>query len=215
MGFVYMIIFPSGKKYIGQTTRNVKKRFNEHIKCTGSCVLLENAIKKYGTNNIILETLLEINNDQLNYYESKFIELFDTIEPNGYNIRSGGSKGIHSIESRERMRQKKLGVNNHNYGKPRTANTKLAISCAKSGKKHHFYGKSLTTDHKLQLSKTHKKFDQSLPMYISYCKERPEQYTSAGYAVTNHPTLKNKYFTSKSLTMEEKLLKAKEYLESV
>ncbi len=215
MGFVYMIIFPSGKRYIGQTKRNVEKRIKEHLKCNGGCTILENAIKKYGSENIVVETLLETDNKQLDFYESKYIEEYNTVEPNGYNIRSGGSVGIHSIESRERMKQMKLGDKNPNFGKERTASTKLAISIAKSGKKHHFYGKSFTEDHKIKLSESHKKFDQTLPMYISYCKERPSQYQAAGYAVTNHPILKNKYFTSKTLTMEDKLLKAKEYLMSV
>ena len=214
MGFIYMLTFSSGKKYIGQTTRSVNKRFSEHIKCSGNCIILENAIKKYGSDNIAVDTLLEINDSQLDFYESRFIDIFDTIEPAGYNIRSGGSVGKHSIESRERMRQRKLGANNPNFGKERTASDKLAISIAKTGEKHHFYGKTFTADHKLRLSESHKKFDQTLPMYISYCKERPAQYQSAGYAVTNHLILKNKYFTSKNISMEEKLLKAKEYLNS-
>lgn len=215
MGFVYIITFPSGKSYIGQTTRSVTKRIEEHIKCSGDCIILENAIKKYGINNLITETLLEVNNTQLDYYETKLIEMYGTVEPYGYNIRSGGSTGIHSIESRERMRQQKLGSKNPNYGKERDANTKLAISIAKSGVKHHFYGKSFTNIHKIRLSESHKIYDSSLPMYISFCKERPAAYQSAGYAVTNHPILKNKYFTSKTMTMEEKLRKAKEYLNSV
>ncbi len=209
-----MITFPSGKRYIGQTTRTVEKRISEHSKCNGGCIILDNAMKKYGSENIIVETLLEINDTQLDFYESKFIDMFNTIEPLGYNIRSGGSMGKHSDESKERMRRMKLGANNPNFGKERTASHKLAISVAKSGERHHFYGKSFTEDHKIKLSESHKKFDHTLPMYISYCKERPAQYQSAGYAVTNHPILKNKYFTSKSLSMEDKLLKAKEYLMS-
>ena len=214
MGYVYMITFPNGKRYIGQTIRTIEKRLSEHVKCKGSCIILENAIKKYGKDALTVETLVEINNDKLDYYESIFIDMFNTLEPNGYNIRSGGSTGKHTNESCERMRQKKLGNLNPNFGKERTASTKLAISLSKSGENHHFYGKSFTIDHKLKLSNSHKKFDQTLPMYISYCKERPAIYQSAGYAVTNHPTLKTKYFTSKHLTMDEKMFQAKEYLKS-
>jgi group I intron endonuclease len=214
MGFIYMITFPSGKSYIGQTKRNVLKRFNEHLKCNGSCTILENAIKKYGQENVHVETLIEINDSLLDFYEIKFIDLYGTIEPLGYNIRNGGLVGKHSKESCERMRIKKLAANNPNYGKERSAKDKLAISKSKIGEKHHFYGKKLTLDHKLNLSKSHKKFDQTLPMYISYCAERPAVYQYAGYAVTNHPVLRNKYFTSKFLTMEEKLIKAQEYLKS-
>jgi group I intron endonuclease len=214
MGFVYMIMFPSGKAYIGQTIRNVQKRINEHTKCKGSCIALENAIRMYGIESATVETLLEVSNEQLDYYEMKFIDTYNTLEPNGYNIKSGGTECVHSALSKERMKLKKIGVNNHNYGKPRSEQCRKLISIAKCGENHHFFGKSLSYSHKLNLSKTHKKTDNSLPMYISFCKERPAQYQSAGYAVTNHPTLKNKYFTSKHISMEDKLLLAKEYLQS-
>ena len=49
-------------------------------------------------------------------------------------------------------------------------------------------------------------------MYVVYVKERPQYYQSSGYAVVNHPTLKNKHFTSKKLSDEEKLKLALEYI---
>jgi group I intron endonuclease len=215
MGFIYCISSPNGKKYIGQTTRSCVKRFNEHCKLSKSCIILESAIKKYGKNNMTFEVLLEVNNSLLDYYEKSFINLFSTLEPYGYNIRSGGNNGIHSIISRERMRQSKIGDKNHNYGKSRSDATKLAISNSKRGINHHFYGKSLSIEHKLELSKSHKKTHKELPMYVVYIKERPKYYQSSGYAVLNHPTLKNMYFTSKKLTDEEKLNLALEYIKVI
>lgn len=212
MGVIYCITFPSGKRYIGQTIRNPQRRFKEHCKCTGNCILLENAIKKYGIDAIRFEVLVEIDNQYLDEYEHKFISFFQTIEPHGYNIRSGGSSGGHSESSRQRMREQKIGEKNHNFGKPRTDETKLAISNAKSGEKHHFYNKTFSMEHKLALSKAHKKSHVELPMYVVYIKERPAHYCSSGYAVLNHPILKNKYFTSKNLTESDKLNKALEYL---
>jgi group I intron endonuclease len=139
--------------------------------------------------------------------------MFDTLEPNGYNIRTGGvAQSEHSIKSRERMRQSKLGPKNPNFGKSRTDETKQKISHAKSGEKHHFFGKTFSEEHKLALSRAHKSSD--LPIYMVYVKPRPQQYQADGYAIVNHPSLKNKYFTSKSLTLEEKLAKASEYLQS-
>jgi group I intron endonuclease len=212
MGYIYCITSPSGKRYIGQTERNYEKRWNEHCKCLKSCIILENAIQKYGKENMKFEVLLMINNEYLDEYESKFIDLYNTLEPHGYNIRTGGDKGKHSDASKQRMRDAKLGEKNHNFGKPREDATKLAISVAKSGIKHHFYGKELSIEHKLNLSKAHKKSHTELPMYIVYLKERPSSYQAAGYAVINHPTLSTKYFTSKKLSDKEKLNKAYEYL---
>jgi group I intron endonuclease len=213
MGVIYCLTSPSGKKYIGQTLRKLEKRMNEHKKMITGCVALNNAIQKYGFDKFQIETLLEINDELLNLYESKFIDTYQTIYPNGYNIRSGGSlNSKHCSESRERMRQSKLGGKNPNFGKPRSENTKSAISNAKTGEKHHFYGQSLSLEHKLNLSKSHKK--DSLPMYIVKIKGRPDHYTTDGYAVINHPNLNTKYFTSKKLTDIEKYNLALDYLQS-
>lgn len=213
MGYIYCLIFPSGKMYIGQTTRQLNIRISEHNRCYKGCLLLNNAIKKYKEFNT--EILLEVNNDKLDHYETIFIDIYNTIEPNGYNIRSGGSSNSkHNILSKQRMSDAKKGNKNHNFGKPRTDLTKAKLSIAKSGINHHFYGKTLSYDHKLKLSVSHKKSSPELPMYVVYIKERPLQYQQAGYAVLNHPYLKNKYFTSGKFTLEEKKNQALLYLNS-
>ena len=213
MGCIYMITFPSNKKYIGQTTRDVTKRISEHRRSASGCTILKNAVAKYGS--FEWEVLLNVNDHLLDAYETRFIDVYKTVEPFGYNIRCGGSAGNkHSNESRKRMQQAKLGENNPNYGLRRTDKAKAAISAAKSGDKHHFFGKTFNDDHKHKLSQSHKIYDASLPMYVSYVMDRPAQYQSEGYAVANHPMLKNKYFTSKKFSLDEKLKLALEYLNS-
>lgn len=214
MGVIYKLTSPSGKSYIGQTKRSIEKRIKEHFKCPGYCVALENAIKKY-SDKMEYEVLLEVNDEQLNFYEIRMIQVYDTIEPKGYNIRTGGSVSQHSELSCERMRQAKLGDKNHNFGKPRSDSAKHAISAAKSGDKHHFYGKTLSDEHKVKLALSHRKSHLELPMYMVYVKERPAQWQSSGYAIVNHPTLKNKYFTTKKLTDNEKYDLALLYLQAV
>lgn len=211
MGIIYCLISPSGKKYIGQTTRDLNKRYEEHCTSKGSRILY-NAIQKYGKDNIKKEILLICDNHLLNEYEIKFIHLYNTLYPNGYNIRTGGSNGLHCDASKELMRQSKLGNKNFNFGKPRSENTKINISNSKKGEKHHFFGKELSIQHKLNLSKAHKKND--IPMYIVKLKARPEAYQSSGYVVINHPHLKTKYFTSKKKIDEEKYNEALQYLNS-
>jgi group I intron endonuclease len=214
MGVIYRVTSPSGKSYIGQTTRPIEKRIKEHFKCPGYCIALENAIKKYG-DKMEYEILLETNDDQLNFYEERMIRLYNTMEPQGYNIRTGGLASTHSELSCERMRQAKLGDKNPNFGKPRTEEAKNAISAAKSGDKHHFYGKTFTEEHKQKVAIAHRKSHLDLPMYLVYVKERPEQWQGSGYAIVNHPTLNNKYFTTKKLTDNEKYDLAIAYLQAV
>lgn len=212
MGIIYCLTSPSGKQYIGQTIRSIDIRFKEHCR-TKECILLYNALQKYKPENFIKEILLICDDKYLDKYEITFIEKYNTIYPNGYNVRSGGSNGKHCEESKKRMRESKLGDKNHNYGKPRTEETKKKISEKKSGENHHFFNKKLSNQHKLKLSKSHKKDD--LPMYLVRLKARPEYYQSSGYVVTNHPLLKTKYFTSKHLTDDEKYNMALHYLNSL
>jgi len=211
MGIIYLIKNKTDNKcYVGQTTRTLKKRWSEHCKQNG-CIVLHNAILKYTPENFTIEQLFEGTNDELDEKEKEYIQQYNSLCPNGYNITSGGnSKKVHCAESRERMRQSKLGVKNFNYNKPRTDDTKAKISEAKKGANHHFYGKELTIDHKLKLSLSHKKDD--LPMYLVHLDPRPKVYQAEGYAVLNHPKGKKKYFTSKLLTLEKKLKLASDYL---
>jgi group I intron endonuclease len=214
MGVIYCLTSPSGKQYIGQTKRSLEKRIKEHSTRMSSRIMLCNAIAKYGIKSFDIEVLIETNDNMLNHYERLFIDLYNTIEPNGYNIRSGGcQQSTHSTESCKRMSEAKRGSKNHNYGKPRTDETRRKISDARSGKLHHFYGKRLSDDHKQKLSISHKK-DTSLPMYMVYVKPRPLQYQDEGYAIINHPHLKTKYFTTKKKSLEEKYNIAFEYLNS-
>lgn len=211
MGLIYCMTSPSGKKYIGQTIQPVNDRVYQHTKEDG-CAALYGAIEKYGIENFEVEVLLVCDNKLLDYYETLFIEMNRTLVPNGYNIRKGGARGAFCDESKEKMRQSKLGAKNPNYGKPKSEEFKQIMSQKKSGENHHFYGKTFTLEHKERLSKSHKK--DNLPMYLVYIKARPEHYCSEGYAIANHPTVKNKHFTSKKLSLEEKLRLAMEYLNS-
>jgi group I intron endonuclease len=211
MGVIYCLTSPSGKKYIGQTRRSLEERLRDHVH-SKECVALHHAIMKYGIETFQKEIIVVCNNEHLDYYEKRSIDMYHALVPHGYNIRTGGVDGLHCEESRERMRVSKLGEKNPNFGKPRTDDFKEKLSKAKSKEKHHFWGKHFTEEHKLNLSKSHKK--DNLPMYLVHIKARPEHYCSEGYGVINHPTLKTKYFTSKKLTLEDKLGQAMEYLKS-
>ena len=92
MGIIYKLTSPSGKIYIGQTTRSFQQRLKEHITQSG-CVILSFALKKYGFENFEKEILITCDDDLLNIKEIEYIKLFNSLEPNGYNIRTGGSAG--------------------------------------------------------------------------------------------------------------------------
>lgn len=85
----------NNKIYIGQTT-NVQKWEKREYK--GSGKLIKSSIKKYGWENFKSELICyAYNQEELNDLEIKYIEEFNSIFPNGYNISPGGdfnTKGL-------------------------------------------------------------------------------------------------------------------------
>ena len=57
----------------------------------GKCPCLFRAMLKHGVDKFTCEMLIEVDNDLLDEYEQKYIEEYNTIAPNGYNLESGGS----------------------------------------------------------------------------------------------------------------------------
>lgn len=105
MGVIYKLSFPSGKVYIGQTTKNPKKRWHLHRVRANHCWYLARAIKRHGWENVKKEVLVELPNGQLNMYEAKFIAAYGCIRPGGYNLTPGGD---YNPMSDAKVRQRQL-----------------------------------------------------------------------------------------------------------
>ena len=86
-----------------------RKRMRKHQLGHDDCRYLNRAIAKYGWENFKCETLFYCNLEQLDYYEKKFIALYDTCHGPGYNLTEGGG-GVtgfkHSKEEIERIRKR-------------------------------------------------------------------------------------------------------------
>jgi group I intron endonuclease len=105
-GAIYIIEnLENGKKYVGQTTRSVERRFKEHCKSFSGCLKLRNAIQKYGQECFSVETLWEgeCSQEELDALEIHYIEQFNTIDPRGYNLTYGGLGGKFSDEKRKNL----------------------------------------------------------------------------------------------------------------
>lgn len=149
MGCIYIIKNTiNGKCYVGQTTKSVDRRISNHFSKSSSCLLLSNAIKKYGSDAFTVEILhdgiLDIFLDDLEITE---IKNRNTLVPNGYNIEKGGhaNKKV-SNETRKKLSEALKGKKNPMFGKKTSDETKLKISKSTSGKKNHFYGKKHTKE---------------------------------------------------------------------
>lgn len=131
----------NGKQYVGQTVQTLKNRWKFHISKGSRCLALKSAIDKYGKDKFVIETVYEAKSlDELNEREIEFINKFNTLAPNGYNLKTGGNRPIYSDESRKKMSKSSMGRTPWNRGL--TAEDPRVAAYVRSGKDHHFYGKT-------------------------------------------------------------------------
>lgn len=94
MGCLYKITSPSQKSYIGITLKTVEGRWakhKEHALGKRDNGALYSALRKYGPDSFTLEVLVASDDwDSLCRMEREFIQKFQTLSPNGYNIALGG-----------------------------------------------------------------------------------------------------------------------------
>jgi group I intron endonuclease len=113
MGHIYKITNQvNGKSYIGYSD-HVESRWNDHKTGKGSKLVYQ-AIKKYGIEHVTFEILAE---DSV-ASEDMYIQLHNTMQPNGYNLTPGGGlppnhKGktyeqIYGKDAAELQKQKRL-----------------------------------------------------------------------------------------------------------
>lgn len=152
----------NGKGYVGQASKYVGKnnstwgtkgRWKSHLReayqdVRDHCVLLNNALRKYGEDAFEVTTLCECDSHEMNAMEVAYIEEHNTIAPHGYNSRQGGSNGKASEESRQKM---------SDYQKnrpPRTEDTMRKISQSQMGNRR-------------EAKRRKYEEDNDLPKYIS------------------------------------------------
>jgi len=127
----------NGKSYIGQTIKSLKTRWSNHCKDSSHCAVLLSAIRKYGKGNFSISVIGEYTNiEDLNSAEEYFIELYQTLAPNGYNIRPGGNYSSQSEETKKKMSEAASGDKNFWFGKSLSKEHKLKISQALKGRKN-------------------------------------------------------------------------------
>lgn len=92
-GFIYCHTNKlNGKRYIGQTKRSVKKRWEGKEESYKTSSYFYSALKKYGWNGFEHEILAEVSIDELDDLEKFYISKYKTNDSDyGYNLQSGGN----------------------------------------------------------------------------------------------------------------------------
>jgi len=123
----------NGKQYVGDHTENGDKNY------LGSGKALKIAIKKYGKENFKKEILEYFDSREKSHLaEEKYIKLYNTMCPNGYNISpSGGNRSGSSLsESTKKILSEKLkGKPSNRKGSKHTEESKQKMSKSRKGLK--------------------------------------------------------------------------------
>lgn len=149
----------NGKVYIGQTCKTLNQRSGSNGKNYKNSTHFWNAIQKYGWDNFKHFVLFEgLTGEEANFIERKLIQCYKSNNSEfGYNMDIGGSNGHrHSEETKQKLREGKLGTLNPNYGKKLSKDIREKMSKSRTGEKHHFYGKHHSEETKLKISKKKK-----------------------------------------------------------
>ncbi len=148
-----MLTSPSGKSYIGQTTRPIQERFKSHQYRSSKCSAIYNAIQKYGWGNFVKDWY-GCPDEDLNFDEELLVREMGTLSPDGYNLREGGGNhGKLSEETKQKLSDAHRGDKSYMYGIPKSEEFKQKISEAQRGEKHHMYGKNHTRETKQKIGK--------------------------------------------------------------
>tara|TARA_Y100000296_G_C5086110_1_gene212478 strand:- start:110 stop:784 length:675 start_codon:yes stop_codon:yes gene_type:complete len=170
----------NGKSYVGQTTKTVDTRKNGHIESVNkdSDLVFHRAIRKYGEDNFIWETLCKCNDiDELNEKEIFYIDKYNTFG-SGYNMTEGGG-GVTGLrfnlseevkEKISKLAKERFSVpeNNPMYGKHHSEETRKKWSEIRKGRftgeENSFYGKKHSEEslEKMRIS-TLKQFENGMP----------------------------------------------------
>jgi len=156
VGMIYMATSPSGKVYIGQTTRSLHQRKYFHFYYASNTernVKFSNAIRKYGEDIewIVLHDNVPI--DRLDEIEIEEIKQHNSYE-SGYNSTPGGE--FITLETRDKISKGNSGKKHWSYGKRIPDETRRKMSEAHKGSKHWLYGKHVSEETKKKLSKINK-----------------------------------------------------------
>lgn len=188
---VYMHISPSNKKYIGITSQNVKKRWQNGYGYKTN-IYFWRAIQKYGWNNIKHIILFEnLTQEEAKSKEIELIKQYNTLQPNGYNLTKGGdnvSEKIHSEETRKKISQALTG-------KHPSEETKLKLSMALSGKNNPFYGKTWTAEHRKKIKENRK--------YTNHSEETKRKISKSNYGEKSKCAIKVSQYSLEGVFLKE------------
>lgn len=198
MGYIYLVTnIITGKRYIGQSKCiDIETRWASHRKMLKDSIgrYLLSAYHKYGIKNFKFQIICICFDESCNLLEEEYIKKFNTLVPNGYNLKTGGKSSRHSEETKQliskrlrervtdeiRLEMRERAKNNpiFSYLKVYTNEEKVLIS-----EKQKKYWKELSDEDKKKISDerksrliTSEKVRQSLKMGSTANRKKVAKY---------------------------------------
>ena len=175
----------NGKQYIGQTIREFRIRHQDHLR--SNITYFDRALSKHGVENFEWEIIYEASDaEELNEKEIYFIQKYNTLKPNGYNVTIGGNSfnGYrHSDETKNKISSGiksfykenpgiYAGKENHNYGIKWSDEKKLKMSEIKNS---FWDGNDEAKD---KMSQIKKRFYKENPELLEIMSKRTKEWMS-------------------------------------
>lgn len=153
MGYIYLITNKSnGKRYVGQTIHeDIETRWNQHRKMKKTMLgqYIYNAYVKHGIENFDFKIICICFDEACNALETHYIQKFNTLAPDGYNLRAGGNNSKHHEVSKELMRKNRRGKGT---GIVYSEEMRRERSQRVRGESNPNYGKSISDEQKKKIS---------------------------------------------------------------
>ena len=158
IGYIYLIIdLTNWKKYVGQHHYHLKKLDSNYH---GSGTIISKIYKKrpHTLKEVYLKTCYT--QEELDEWEQYYIEFYNTLYPNGYNLQEGGNGGVPCEETRRKISNSLKGLfsgeKHPMFGKHQSEESKKKMSSSKkglqSGEKHPMFGKHHSEESKKKMS---------------------------------------------------------------
>jgi group I intron endonuclease len=107
MGYIYLVTNTvNGKQYVGQSTsEDINTRWGAHKRAKKMSLgtYLYRAYQKYGVDKFKYKIICICFNEDCNRYETEYIKKYNTIIPNGYNMKAEGESYKVSDETRAKI----------------------------------------------------------------------------------------------------------------
>jgi group I intron endonuclease len=171
----------NGKQYIGDHSSN-----NINDEYLGSGTNIRRAVKKYKKENFKREILEFFDTKQKAFNaQEKYINEYNTLIPNGYNISPKGGYIVHLETIQYEDTKKKQS--NALKGIPKSKEHKQRIADSKMGEKNPMYGKHMSEKTKQQIIKSNRsRICEKNPMYGKKHTEETKQKISNSHKGNNH-----------------------------